>query len=156
MKKFIITTTINTPTKAIRKFDNNPDWSLIVIGDKKTPKDYNLKNGIYVSPDEQEHYDKSLSDAIGWNCIQRRNFGFLKAYDLGADIIATIDDDNIPLNNWGDEIYVNKNIEIECYDTDQIAFDPLYVTNYKHLWHRGFPIQLINKRNCKKTKNQIY
>ena len=155
MKKFIITTTINTPTEAIRKFDNNPNWSLIVIGDKKTPKDYNLKNGIYVSPDEQEHYDKSLSDAIGWNCIQRRNFGFLKAYDLGADIIATIDDDNIPLNNWGDEIYVNKNIEIECYDTDQIAFDPLYVTNYKHLWHRGFPIQLISKRNCKKTKKQI-
>ena len=38
MKKFIITTTINTPTKAIRKFDNNPDWSLIVIGDKKNPK----------------------------------------------------------------------------------------------------------------------
>lgn len=155
MKKFIITTTINSPTEAIKKFDANPEWDLIVIGDKKTPKDYSLKNGLYISPDEQEQYDKNLSDAIGWNCIQRRNFGFLKAFDLGADIVATIDDDNIPLSNWGEEVYVTKTIDIDFYDTNSVAFDPLFVTNYKHLWHRGFPIQLINKRNFTKTQKKI-
>ena len=54
MKKFIITTTINSPTEAILKFDNMNDWTLIVIGDKKTPSNYNLQNGIYISPSEQE------------------------------------------------------------------------------------------------------
>ena len=44
MKKFIITSTINSATETIRKFDENPEWELIVIGDKKTPSDYNLKN----------------------------------------------------------------------------------------------------------------
>ena len=99
--KYIITTTINNPTEAIHKFDQMQDWKLIVIGDKKTPSDYNLVNGIYLSPEDQENYDKDLSDAIGWNCIQRRNFGLLKAFELGAEVIATIDDDNIPLDNWG-------------------------------------------------------
>ena len=41
--KYIITTTINNPTEAIHKFDNMSDWKLIVVGDKKTPLNYNLK-----------------------------------------------------------------------------------------------------------------
>jgi len=42
MKKVIVTTTINAPTEAIRRFDVMPDWHLIVIGDLKTPEDYVL------------------------------------------------------------------------------------------------------------------
>ena len=153
--KYIITTTINNPTEAIYKFDNMSDWKLIVIGDKKTPSNYNLTNGIYLSPEDQENYDKNLSDAIGWNCIQRRNFGLLKAYELGADIVATIDDDNIPLDNWGNNLMISKEINLDYYLTDEIAFDPLSVTNHKNLWHRGFPLQLLSKRKFKKIKKNI-
>src|SRR5271165_2217238 len=108
VKKVIVTTTINTPTKAIRKFDAMPDWSLVVIGDLKTPKDYRLQRGAYYSPEDQEKYDKALSDAIGWNCIQRRNFGLLLAHDMGADVVAVVDDDNIPLNGWGEDLMFGK------------------------------------------------
>ena len=153
--KYIITTTINNPTEAIHKFDNMPDWKLIVVGDKKTPSNYNLRNGIYLSPEDQENYDKDLSDAIGWNCIQRRNFGLLKAYQLDADIIATIDDDNIPLDNWGKNLMVSKEIDLDFYETDEIVFDPISVTNYNNLWHRGFPLQLLSKRKAKKIKKKI-
>ena len=148
-KNFIITTTINQPTEAIIKYDNLVDWNLIVVGDKKTPRDYNLQRGFYFSPEEQEHYDKELSDLIEWNCIQRRNFGLLKAHDLGAEIIATIADDNIPYANWGEEILINKNINSNYYVSDEIAFDPISITNHKNIWHRGFPIQLLNSRNYK-------
>ena len=121
MKKFIITTTINSPTEAIIKFDNLNEWHLIVVGDKKTPIDYSLQNGLYISPKDQEEYFKDLSDCIGWNCIQRRNFGLLKAYELGAEIIATIDDDNIPLKEWGKKIYINQDIEIDYYLSENIC-----------------------------------
>lgn len=84
MKKAIVTTTINHVTEAIEKFESLSDWELIVIGDKKTPKDYHLNKGFYVTPEEQEQYDKRLSDAIGWNCIQRRNFGLLWAHEMGG------------------------------------------------------------------------
>ncbi len=147
MKNVIVTTSINPPTKAIEGFDAMSDWTLVAIGDLKTPADYWLKRGIYVSPKEQEKYDKELSDAIGWNCIQRRNFGLLWAYDMGADIVAVVDDDNIPYDGWGQNLIIGESVEANYYETDLPAFDPVGATNEKHLWHRGYPLQLIPKRD---------
>ena len=87
---------IDSTTTAIKKFDKMRDWKLIVIGDLKTPKNYKLKNGIYLSPKDQERLDKKLSNLIGWICIQRRNMGLIVARKRSAHIIALIDDDNIP------------------------------------------------------------
>jgi hypothetical protein len=146
MKKVIVTTTINAPTKAIEKFDAMLDWDLIVIGDLKTPSNYSLKRGTYVDPANQEKYDKALSDAIGWNCIQRRNFGLLIAHDLKADVVAVVDDDNIPLPGWGENLMVDKDIEVNYYETALPAFDPVGATNHQELWHRGYPLQLLPQR----------
>lgn len=147
MKKVIVTTTINAPTEAIKKFDAMNDWELVVIGDLKTPPDYMLKRGKYYDPKSQEQYDKNLSDAIGWNCIQRRNFGLLIAYDMGADIVAVIDDDNIPLDGWGNNILIGRECEVDFYSTELPAFDPIGATNHPELWHRGYPLQLLSKRD---------
>lgn len=156
MRKVIVTTTINPPTEAINKFEAMADWELVVIGDLKTPKDYKLKRGTYVTPEMQEAYDKDFSDAIGWNCIQRRNFGLLWAHDMKADIVAVVDDDNIPYEGWGTNVTIGKETEVNFYDTDLPAFDPVGATNYKHIWHRGYPLQLLPKRNySKKTKKKI-
>lgn len=152
MKQVIVTTTINDPTEAIERFDASSDWKLVVIGDKRTPTDYRLKRGIYVSPEEQEKYDKALSDAIGWNCIQRRNFGLLWAYDMGADIIALVDDDNIPHQEWGKSLMLGKKVETWHYGANLPAFDPVGATNHKEIWHRGFPLQLLPKRDYSQVK----
>ena len=156
MKKVIVTTTIHRPTAAIEKFQAMKDWQLVVIGDLKTPADYRLDRGIYVSPAEQEKYDAALSEAIGWNSIQRRNFGLLWAHDLGADIVAVVDDDNIPLDGWGQDLLVGKEIETDYYETDLPAFDPLGATNHPHLWHRGYPLQLVPQRDYRrKTRKRV-
>ncbi len=122
-------------------------WTLIVAGDLKTPKDYKLANGIYVSPREQEKYHKKLSDLIGWNNHARRNFGCLWAKDLNAEIVACVDDDNIPLDHWGKNLLLGKDAEVNYYETQSDAFDPIGATNYPHLWHRGFPLQLVHSRS---------
>ena len=125
------------------------DWHVIVVGDKKTPHNkYKNLNCTYLSPRDQENISKRLSDLTGWNSIQRRNFGFIEALNIGANIIATVDDDNIPLNGWGENILVGKVVEVDFYVTNQVAFDPLSVTNNNDLWHRGFPIELIKNKNC--------
>ncbi len=158
MKKVIVTTTINPVTEALRRFQKMTDWELVVVGDLKTPKDYaqQLERGIYVSPQMQEERDKELSDAIGWNCIQRRNFGLLWAHDMGADVVAVIDDDNIPYDFWGQNLTVGKEIEATYYETNLPAFDPVGATNYPHIWHRGYPLQLLPKRDySKKTKKIV-
>lgn len=146
MKKFIVTTTINPITEAITLFDAMSDWSLIVIGDKKTPVGYRLNRGMYLSPYEQEQIAPELSAAIGWNCIQRRNFGLLLAYQLGADVVALIDDDNIPLPHWGHNLLIGSTCEVDYYQIDQDCFDPVGATNHAALWHRGFPLQMLSKR----------
>ncbi len=156
MRKVIVTTTINPPTKAIEALQAMKDWELVVVGDKKTPKDYRLDRGIYVPPEEQEKYDPALSDAIGWNCIQRRNFAFLWAKDMKADIVALVDDDNIPYAGWGENLLVGKEVEVDYYETDLPAFDPIGATNHRNLWHRGFPFQLVVKRDySKKTRKKV-
>ena len=155
MKKFIISTTINPPTEAIEKFDNLKDWNLIVSGDLKTPKNYKLKNGVYIGPKDQEKISKKLSNLIGWNCIQRRNFAMIMAYKQGADIIATIDDDNIPFSNWGKNLLIENKVKAKKYITNEDAFDPISVTNYKHLWHRGFPLQILKNKNKNKDIKKI-
>lgn len=163
MNKTIVTTTINPPTEAIEKLDEKKDWTLVVVGDKKTPKDYKLQKGTYLSPDDQEKINIELSDLIGWNCIQRRNFGFIYAYMIGADIIATIDDDNIPYDYWGEDLLLDKEVETNFFETNAEVFDPVKVAlgknlidalgDYKRIWHRGFPIQLLH-RKYKSTKKK--
>ncbi len=149
MNKIIVTTTINEPTEATLKFASMTDWHLIVVGDTKTPhsKYKNLKNITYLTPDDQENLSRELSDAIGWKSIRRRNLGFLKAHQMGADVMATVDDDNIPYENWGKELHVGNEIEVDFYNDELDVFDPISVTNHSELWHRGFPLQYISKRN---------
>ena len=155
LKKFIVCTSINKPTLAVKKFDLMKDWNLVIVGDKKTPKNYKLINGVYLSPNKQEKIDKKLSDLIGWNCIQRRNFGILYAWKNGADVVAVVDDDNIPYQDWGRNLLIDSEIKTNFYTTKSLAFDPISATNHNNLWHRGFPIQILNERNDKKKQKKI-
>ena len=165
MKKFIISTTINEPTIATLKFckiSEEKDFRFIVIGDKKTPHnsyrklESEYKNFKYLSPEDQDKIFPELSNSIGWNCIQRRNIGFVYSYQQDAEIIATVDDDNIPYDNWGDNILLGKEINIDLFNNIRCEyFDPLSVTNNNHLWHRGFPIEKLNDKNYIEYKGKI-
>jgi hypothetical protein len=147
MLKAIVTTTINPITEAVQRFQTFKEWELIVVGDKKTPTGYRLDRGTYLSPEIQEKYDRELSDIHGWNCIERRNFGLLWAHDMGADIVAIVDDDNIPYDNWGKDLLIDSTTEVTFFETELPAFDPIGATNERKLWHRGYPLQLISKRD---------
>lgn len=143
----IVTTTINSPTEAIIRFCSKRKWRVYIVGDKSTPhSEYKNLNARYIHPDEQEKKYKNFSDIIGWNCIQRRNIGFIEAYKDGAEIIATVDDDNIPYDGWGDDLLLGKELEVDFFENSMGVFDPLSVTSLNYMWHRGYPIQLLSTR----------
>ena len=146
MNKYIVTTTINHPTLATIKYSRKEDWTLIVVGDTKTPH-YEYENLNCISPEYQEKTYPELSETIGWKSIQRRNIGFVEAYNRGADIVATVDDDNIPYDDWGTNVVVGETVEIDFYNTDLGVFDPLSVTEHNQVWHRGYPIDLVPYRS---------
>ncbi|MHA1690352.1 MAG: hypothetical protein ACTSU7_01815 [Candidatus Heimdallarchaeaceae archaeon] len=151
MIKAIVCTTINSMTEALKKFDEMEDWFLIIVADLKTPNYPELKNGIFLSCEKQESLYPELSDILGWNNVDRRNLGFLYAYQHGAEIVAMIDDDNIPYSSWGKDLLIDGDIhEVDEYRTSSSVFDPLSVTEYSDLWHRGFPIELVRSRKSKK------
>ena len=159
MKKFIVTTTINSPTVATLKFieiAKRDNWHFVVVGDTKTPHaEYERLDCIYLHPDNQDLKYPKLSKIIGWKTIQRRNIGFIYAYEHGADVVATVDDDNIPYDNWGTDLYVGKEVEVDYYTNKELlVFDPLSVTNQSNLWHRGFPIDLLHLKNSIEYKGK--
>lgn len=148
MKKIIVTTTISQPTEATIKYSNMEGWEFIVVGDLKTPKEsYDKIKCDYLTVEYQNTKWPTLSNLIGWNCAERKTLGVLEAYERGADLIAIVDDDNVPLENWGKNILIGKEVEVFHYETNRLCFDPLYHTNYPRLWHRGYPLQLLKNRN---------
>lgn len=157
MRKFIVTTTINKPTEATLKFCEIADaknFNFVIVGDLKTPHEHydslqkKYKNVEYLHPDIQQSYYNELSNIISWNTIQRRNIGFVYSYQKGADIVATVDDDNIPYDNWGDNILVGKELEVDLFKNYSCDyFDSLSTTNHNHLWHRGYPIEYLPVKN---------
>ena len=151
---YIATTTINKPTKALKLFAKNKNCKLIVSLDKKSKK-FHLKNSIVLSTKYQEKKWPKLSKLVGWNCIQRRNFAILEAFERGAETVALIDDDNIPYKNWFKNIYVNKQIKCKEIKTNKKIFDPVGYTNHSNLWHRGLPLELVNNRKYKIAKKKL-
>lgn len=156
----IITTTINFPTIATLKFAelaHKNNWNFVIVGDLRTPhEEYQklqtkYKNAVtYLHPSTQDELFPELSRVIGWKTIQRRNIGFACAYrHLTNEIVATVDDDNIPYDDWGQDLYVGKSIYAYEYRSRNcdIFFDPFSATNQSHLWHRGFPIEYLENKN---------
>jgi hypothetical protein len=150
MSRYIVTTTINPPTIALKKyieFQRTKGWKLIVVGDLKTPHDEHM-SGLYqyMTPEEQMDKYPELSEYVGWNSISRRSLGIVEAYKQGAQVFALVDDDNIPYDDWSDDLYIGQTITYNQYATSVGVFDPLAPTSRNDLWHRGFPIQYLQQR----------
>jgi len=147
MKLALITTTIYVPRilELYRELDK--DVMFFVTGDRRTPHDEvqalvsTLGNAIYYSDVDQEKLGYRSSKLIGWNRIMRRNIALLEAIKYGADIIITIDDDNIPLDRSYFATFIRVltqpfnglqvNSDNGWFNIGEYMIPPIY--------HRGFP-----------------
>ena len=100
MSVAIVSTSVNPQPHAYELWATQGD--LIIAGDVNSPPELEQYvkelGGRYLTPDDQEHWE--FSDHIGWRSIQRRNAAVMEAYSLGYDYVATVDDDNIPTDDW--------------------------------------------------------
>ena len=90
----------------IEKHGHKSDVQITIIGDRKTPASVFAasqearQRGFRIDCpdlDEQVEYLRRLGvddQLIPWNTDNRRNIGFLKAIEAGADVLISIDDDN--------------------------------------------------------------
>jgi hypothetical protein len=137
----IIITSIFEPTEAIKKFSKLENMKLIVVGDKKTPKNWCNKNTNFISVDDQEKMSFSLRRVLPYNHYSRKMIGYLVAMQNEASYIIDTDDDNIPKSNWHFP-------DIEgTYSTipDNLGFVNIYQLYSSHkIWPRGFPLRFVN------------
>jgi hypothetical protein len=99
----LVTTTINVPRVLglYRRLD--PSVEFFVAGDNKTPvaaQEFcaQLGNCRFYSLQDQLDFGYACSELIGWNTCGRRNIAFLEALKWGADVVVTVNDDDIPMN----------------------------------------------------------
>ncbi len=141
MKKFAVMTSIFPPTQAVKEFCARKDWHLIVVGDKKTPVDWSYENVTYLPADLQQEVGGSLAEALPWNHYSRKLIGYLHAMKQGAQVIADVDDDNIPFSNWGE-----LPAENEYYVIDQPGFVNIYqFFSDTFIWPRGLPLDKVRQ-----------
>jgi Reversibly glycosylated polypeptide len=110
MKTTIVTTTINIPV-LLEKYAENAfyyghrDLDFVVIGDRKSPgqtQDFcrtierYYPCSYYDIAAQQRRLERfpGLWAHLRFDSIQRRNIGMLIAWENGADVVITIDDDN--------------------------------------------------------------
>ena len=141
-KKTIVITSIFEPTLAIKKFAEIKGSKLIVIGDIKTPSDWNYKNVDYVSVNDQNNMNYTIIPLLPYNHYCRKMIGYLKAIENGAKFIVDTDDDNIPKDGWAFPNFEEEN--------DTITGISGYINIYQlfteqKIWPRGLPLKMISK-----------
>jgi hypothetical protein len=140
--KYIVITTIFSPTEAVMKFSEMDDYLLVVVGDKKTPPEWKCKNATYISIDKQLKLEYKLAKELPFNHYCRKMIGYLYAISNGADLIIDTDDDNLPKQNWSFPPF-EGNFNILPDNQGFINIYALYSNQF--VWPRGLPLELINK-----------
>lgn len=135
---YVVITSINAPTKAVFEIAKLQDRSLVVVGDKKTPSDWECEGVAFLSSDEQGRLKGGLSSWLPWNHYARKLLGYLYAIERGARVVIDTDDDNIPKPNWAFPDFEGKFDGV----TSPGAFLNIYrYFSRQRIWPRGYPLQ---------------
>lgn len=105
MKVALVTTTINVPhvlALYAAQWLGVGELKFFIAGDLKTPHtevvaatDLIDVATLYLTPASQKGW--KCSELLGWDTDARRNIAILEALKWGADVLVSVDDDNLPL-----------------------------------------------------------
>ena len=139
--KWIILTTINQPTDHLKYInDASYGWCVLVVGDKKTPPDWNYREVYYLDVKTQiEILSRKFKiiKMIPFNSYLRKMVGYLFAIDNKAKFIYETDDDNSPLDGLFGFRYENFNgLESNCEENDNLFINPYNYFGQSSTWPR--------------------
>jgi|SRR5579862_2290844 len=153
MKRVIVVTTINPPTKAIialKAGARQQAVPLVVVGDTKTPADsYQDYTHYYGIPRQLQQFP-ALGAALPTRHYSRKNAGYLAAMALGAEEIQETDDDNIPLPVFWQA--VPEYVAADAVTAERPWFNVYSLFSQQMIWPRGLPLESIQATNSYQTK----
>lgn len=152
---WIVITSINYPTRAVEQFAKlakDRNWTLLVVGDTKTPPDWRCEGSVFLSVDKQMELYPIIAKIIPVKHYCRKNIGYLYAIQNGATIIIDTDDDNLPYENFG--VHFNKSISAEVVGATKWANIYSYYSD-EIIWPRGLPLNHIYTQGAISEKRTL-
>jgi len=116
---------------------------LVVVGDKKSPQNFDLKGCDFYSAQRQTDLDFSLAKILPFNHYARKNLGYLVAMAKGAEIILETDDDNLPMEGFWNE----RSRFVKAFLLNEKGWVNVfrYFTE-RTIWPRGFALDKIREQ----------
>jgi hypothetical protein len=152
----LVVTTINAPNNTLRLLAEGAKAHgvrFVIVGDTKTPVDFDLPHAEYLSLAEQVKRFPILCGVLPTQHYARKNVGYLAAIAQSATEIHETDDDNVPYAEFWGRLP-------ESFTVDAIAADPscAWYNVYSRftetrIWPRGYPLQYLQSASLHDRKS---
>lgn len=114
------------------------DVDFIVMGDHKSPADFNLSGCSYYPLEKQKDLPYQLAKLLPAGHYSRKNLGYLQAMSQQAPLLIETDDDNFPLENF----WQHREVRV----TGRLASGKRWINafqffNADKIWPRGFALR---------------
>jgi hypothetical protein len=139
MDRYIIITSIFSPSEAIRHFAGT-NLPVVVVGDKKAPEGWSFGDVKYLSIDTQKGMGFRLTELLPYHHYGRKMLGYLYAIENGANEIYDTDDDNFPNREWGFPSFAG---DFSMIPPDKGFINVFQFFTGSRIWPRGFPLNHI-------------
>jgi len=136
----VVITTIFAPSEAVKTFVSL-GHRLVVIGDRKTPADWECPGVEFLGIEQQRKLPYRIARSLPLDHYSRKMLGYLVAQDAGARVIADSDDDNIPDTRWGFPEFDGE-YDLSPPDRGFVNVYRSFVEQF--VWPRGFPLERVN------------
>ncbi|MBL6964554.1 MAG: DUF288 domain-containing protein [Bacteroidetes bacterium] len=154
-KTALVVTSISAPNPVLKSLaegsaKNNVDF--IVIGDTKSPDQFELEGCRFLSLADQLKLPFEFAKEVPTGHYARKNIGYLLAIHNGAEILLETDDDNFPRESfWADR---NNHHHVAVSEGDYWLNAYSYFTDH-FIWPRGFSLEHLQKEKPAKESFPI-
>ena len=114
-------------------FQVNGQFILPIIDDSIAPK--------------HEFIFIGLADYSSSSILNQLSDMLLYGGEISDEIKTASFDKHGPINHFGLDLHVGKTINVDLYEPELNVFDPLSITKDNYIWHRGYPIEFLQKRH---------
>lgn len=142
-KTALIVTSIAAPNDVLRALAGGcreHGFQFVVIGDERSPADFQLEDCRFYSLAEQRELEFEFARKCPTRHYARKNIGYLVALKDGASVIVETDDDNFPEQQFWDERHRLQSVPTAA------GAGWLNVYRYfteSNIWPRGLPLEHI-------------
>jgi hypothetical protein len=142
----LVVTTINSPNNTLRLLAEGAkahDIRFLIVGDTKTPLDFELPHAEYLSLAEQVKQFPTFCSVLPTKHYARKNVGYLAAIAQGATEIQETDDDNVPYAEFWGCLPASFAVDTISADPSCAWYNVYSRFTETRIWPRGYPLQYL-------------